>query len=151
MLALALFLPVTFLAFLFTRDTDIVTPPQSGKESLTRVTIANIPVYVTVADDAEEKTQGLGGRASLGESEGMLFLFKSDGRPGIWMKAMLIPIDIIWADKDGRVVHIEHSISPTTYPKTFSPDTDARYVLEVNAGFSEAHGLRLGDLLNIEP
>lgn len=149
LLALALFLPVAFLAFLFTRDTELVKPPETDSSALERITLANIPLFVSIADSDAKRRQGLSGRERLGENEGMLFIFDTDSRWGIWMKGMRFPLDILWIDADRRVVYIEHSVAPETYPKTYRPETPARYVLELPAGFAEARGLGTGDLLEL--
>ena len=63
------------------------------------------------------------------------------------MKDMYFPIDIIWIGENNTIVDITKNLSPRTYPKTFSPKTEAKYVLEVNSGYVEAHGINIGDLV----
>jgi uncharacterized membrane protein (UPF0127 family) len=98
--------------------------------------------------------RGLGGRDSLPDDRGMLFVFPNSGRHGIWMKDMLIPIDIIWISGEGQVVDIA-----TAYPEpgvpdnrltVYRPDVPALYVLEVRAGLTAEKGVRLGDEAHIE-
>ncbi len=91
-----------------------------------------------------ERDQGLGDRFFLEEGKGMLFIFEKNDRYGIWMKDMLFPIDIAWLDSKYRIIDIERNVSPSTYPESFFPDTPARYVLEVNAGFFEKNGISTG-------
>lgn len=79
----------------------------------------------------------------------MLFVFDEPGHYAFWMKDMRFPIDIIWAGPDGRVVHIEENLSPETYPNSFSSALPAQYVLEVPAGFAQAHAVQLGSTLVI--
>ena len=75
----------------------------------------------------------------------MLFVFTEDGKYAFWMKDMQFSIDIIWLAADGTVVYIVPNLSPATYPQTYTPDTPARFVLEVPAGFVAAHSVRIGD------
>ena len=51
------------------------------------------------------------------------------------MKDMNYPIDIVWLDKDKKIVYIVKNAPPESYPyETFVPKQDARYVLELPAG-----------------
>lgn len=105
-------------------------------------------VHAEVVDTKESRERGLSGRKGLEEHEGMLFDFGQPGRFGFWMKDMLFPIDMIWINSDGIVVHIERNISPDTYqqnpPKTFVNVPPASYVLEIGANESEKYGIYLG-------
>jgi len=106
---------------------------------------------VAVADTPALRERGLSSYTGLGPEEGMLFVFPQDGAYSFWMKDMLFPIDILWIDADGHIVHIERSVSPKSYPASFTPDSPARYVLEVPAGFSEEHGLTAGESTLVLP
>lgn len=97
-----------------------------------------------ILDTDEKRVRGLSGRESLEQEKVMLFVFKEESYPGIWMKEMAFPIDIAWADKNGAIVHIERNVSPKTFPKVFFPSAKSLYVLEANAGFFESHGLSVG-------
>lgn len=100
---------------------------------------------VQVADDPAERRQGLSGQPALENDEGMIFIFEENGKHGFWMKDMNFSIDIIWIDQNFRVVHIEEMVSPSTFPESFIPSVDARYVLEVYTGQAAAQGINLGD------
>lgn len=104
---------------------------------------------VTVADEPQEWRQGLSGVSNLPDQTGLLFIFDESDFFGIWMKDMLIAIDIIWLDADGVVVHIEENITPDTYPTTYSPPTPARYVLEVPAFTVESFRITVGQQAKI--
>ena len=97
-----------------------------------------------VADSADERQLGLSGRSGLGDDEVLLFVFGEAGRHGIWMKDMRFAIDIFWLDAEGQVIHAEHDVSPDTFPTTFSPSSDAWYVVEANAGFAKRHDITVG-------
>ncbi len=109
------------------------------------VKIAGTEIIVDVANTPKARTQGLSGRASLKEDEGMLFIFDSSGIYTFWMKDMNFPIDIIWINQNLEVVYIKKNATPESYPATFGPEENALYVLEVVSGFSETHNLKLGD------
>ena len=65
-----------------------------------------ILVCASVADTPEARQQGLSGRAGLGESEGMLFVFPKDGEYAFWMKDMRFSIDILWLSGNGTIVYM---------------------------------------------
>ena len=102
-------------------------------------------ISVEIADTQEARVQGLSGREFFPEDAGLLFIFEEEAKHGIWMKDMLLDIDIIWLDNSFTIVSIEEDVSPNTYPKVFTPKTPARYVLEVPAGFVQKHGINIGD------
>lgn len=115
------------------------------KEGVNTLTIGPTTVQVEVADTDEERTLGLSGRESLVENSGLLFVFETEGYHGIWMKDMNFPIDIAWLDKNKKIIHIEHNVSPETYPKVFNPPTPSLYVLETNAGFFQKFNIGVGN------
>jgi hypothetical protein len=99
---------------------------------------------VLIADTKPKLAQGLGGMAGLATYDGMLFVFDHDGRHPFWMRSMRFSVDILWISAEKRIVYLEKSVSPDTFPQSFTPPTPARYVLEVPAGFSERHGIAEG-------
>lgn len=126
-----------------------------GYHFWTAVTIDNISyvqiggqnVKVDLALTEAEHTKGLSGKNELMENEGMLFVFDKPGKYSFWMKDMSFPIDIVWFGEDMKVVYIKKNADPKLYPETYGPDTDAKYVLEVMAGFSDKNNLKVGDSL----
>lgn len=122
-----------------------------GEEKYT-VYLASTAIEVSVADEQDERILGLSGTPKLDDLEGKLFIFDHDAKHGIWMKDMLMPLDIIWIDKNLQVVHIEENVQPNTYPNiVFSPEVDARFVLEMNAFFVSSLKVRTGDRLTLPP
>lgn len=107
--------------------------------------IADTILKVEVASTPELQTQGLSGRNGLNENDGMLFVFDHSGVYYFWMKDMNFSIDMIWLDKNLKVIYIEKNATPESYPKTFGPNKDSLYVLEVVPGFSDKHNLKEGD------
>lgn len=102
-----------------------------------------------VADTKSTREQGLSGRVSLKDNEGMLFVFDTPGRYGFWMKDMLFPLDLIWINQNGIVVEIERNATVDSYPKTYINASPANYVLEVNAGVAEQQGIFIGSKVKI--
>jgi len=122
-----------------------LTRPINTEFLIKTVEIEGRVINVEVADDMLEQTRGLSGRTLLGEGNGMLFVYEDPEKQGFWMKDMNFSIDIIWIGEDSSVVWIEKSVSPDTYPKVFHPESPAKYVLEVPAGYSEKISIDIGD------
>ena len=108
-----------------------------------RLTGANIKVDLALTD--AERQKGLGGRNELKTNEGMLFVLEHPGKYYFWMKGMNFPIDIVWITEDMKVIYIKKDAWPESYPETFGPDINAKYILEINAGFSDKNNLKEGD------
>jgi len=104
---------------------------------------------VEVADTEASRELGLSGRKEMRDNEGLLFVFDNPGRYGFWMKDMQFPLDVIWINYNGIVVNIERGLTLGTYPKTYINQSDAIFVLEVNAGMAEKFGLYLGSKIKI--
>jgi len=100
-----------------------------------------------VSDTEDLRAKGLSGFSRLGRDQAMLFIFPSLGNWGFWMKDMNFSIDILWLDEDFRIITIEKSVAPSTYPKIFFPKSLARYVIELNAGTTDLFGVTIGDEL----
>ena len=104
-----------------------------------------IKINAEVADDNEERTKGLMFREKLDENDGMLFVFDNENYQTFWMKNTLIPLDIIFINKNLEVVDIKNAVpckeEPCTLYKSSKP---AMYVLEVNGNFTAKNKIKLG-------
>jgi uncharacterized membrane protein (UPF0127 family) len=118
-------------------------------ETGTIITAGNQSFTAEVADTESEREQGLSERDSMPSNHAMLFDFKQDGKWKMWMLKMRFNLDMAWLDSSGKVVYIRDSLTPDTFPNVFIPDTDARYVLEVNAGSLQAAGVKIGDTVHL--
>ena len=112
------------------------------------VRIRGVIIPVEVRADALGRSEGLSGRASLGEETGMLFLFPQKDRYAFWMKDMQFALDFIWIG-DGKVMEVTPSVPPQPPLRTFMPAIPVDTVLEVNAGFAARHGIHVGDTVDI--
>lgn len=95
----------------------------------------------------EQEKRGLSFQKSIGDTDGLLFIFEKPDRQGIWMKDMLFPIDVFWFDENFRVVYIKKNFTPDSYPLSVYPDSPALYVLETKSGFADEHNITVGDSL----
>lgn len=113
--------------------------------------IENLAVEVSIANTEEERRQGLSNVESIGELEGKLFVFDEEGQYGFWMRDMRFPIDIIFINDDFEIVEIVENVSPDTFPRTFTSEEPARFVLETNAFFVQSFRIQEGDSVTIPP
>lgn len=143
-------LPLGIVYFLFLADKETLLMPIVDKTEVKKeILIGNKKLLVDIADEPSEQEQGLSGRKSLGIDEGLLFIFPSSTPLMFWMKNMNFPIDIIWIDENMKVIGITKNLSPDTFPATFSPPLPAKYVIEVNAGWSDINKVRIGDVVKL--
>lgn len=119
------------------RDTDVA---QVGK--VVKVGQAEIEVEIAATD--EERSRGLGGRDSLAEDEGMMFVFDQPGQYGFWMKGMRFALDFIWI-RQGKVVEVSESVSAEDQTRVYQPKGLIDAMVEVNAGWVKRQGVKVGD------
>jgi uncharacterized protein len=124
---------------------------QTEEKTYSSVLIDDIEVKIDIADNDVLRTQGLSGRKSLKDGEGMFFIFDDPDFYRIWMKDMNFPIDIIFISADFKILSIENNISPDTYPQTFTSKEKSKYILEVNANFSSKNNFQVGDFVKFLP
>lgn len=109
----------------------------------------DVPVTVEVAATPAQQSLGLMYRKELGANAGMLFVFESTVEHPFWMKNTVLPLDMIFLGEDRKIVGIVKDTVPfTTTSRTVG--VPSRYVLEVNAGFSDEHGVKTGDQATFE-
>ena len=96
-----------------------------------------------------ERSRGLLGRQSLEPDAGMLFA-ASRLTPFLWMHMFLMrfPIDIVFLNRDGRVLKIDHRLRPW---RVSSLVFGARQALELAAGSAERSQTQPGDQIILEP
>lgn len=121
-----------------------------SQNKLPVLTVNDTSINVEIAKTSQERSKGLCCRDSLPEDQGMLFVFDTPGNYGFWMKDTRIPLDMYWINQEKKIVHIEHSASPDSYPKSFRSPEPAQYVLETNAGFAKKHAINIGDTVEFE-
>jgi len=117
----------------------------------TTVKIGDVKIRAEITDTLIKRTKGLMFKKTLPENEGMLFIFDNEGYHSFWMMNMSFPIDIIWIDEEMKVVDIVKNAQPCKLScSTYRPKEKAIYVLEVNANFTQKHGVKIGSSLQFE-
>lgn len=98
---------------------------------------------IEVADDKEERAQGLMHRETMPKSAGMLFVYSEPQVVGFWMKNTLIPLDMLFLDSTGTVEKIHSNAIPHDTSSIYGGD-NIQYVLEINGGLSNLMGITVG-------
>ena len=105
-------------------------------------------VQLEVVSTPAAMERGLMYRKSLPADSGMLFVFPESSDHSFWMKNTLIPLDMLFVARDGRIVGIHPDAVPlSTAP--ISVGAPSAFVLEVNGGWAARHGVRAGDRLEL--
>jgi uncharacterized protein len=108
-----------------------------------------VDVRVEVADDLAEQAKGLMDRTTLGENRGMLFVYPQERELSFWMKNTLIPLSIAFIDSERRIIDIQNMKPLDDKPPHYVSAEPAQYALEVNQGFFEERGVRVGDRVEL--
>jgi len=106
---------------------------------------------VEIAKTEEERALGLMFRHSLPENRGMLFIFEKEEYQSFWMKNCFFPLDLIFMDKNGKIVDIKENFEPCKDDPcpSYKSKEKAKYVLEVNGGFCKKNNIKVGLLLKL--
>jgi uncharacterized membrane protein (UPF0127 family) len=107
---------------------------------------------VEIADTTEKQALGLMFRDSMPDDHGMLFIFPNEAPRSFWMKNTRIPLDIMYFDKDLRMVSISADTPPCKVRRcpSYPSKGPAMYVLELNAGMAKKLGIGEGDTLTLK-
>ena len=108
-----------------------------------------VEVRVEVADDLAEQAKGLMYRTTLGENRGMLFVYPDERELSFWMKDTLIPLSIAFIDSERRIIDIQDMKPLDDEPPHYVSAEPAQYALEVNQGFFEKGGVKVGDRVDV--
>lgn len=90
--------------------------------------------------------EGLAGKTKIDKP--MLFVFPKVGIHTMWMKGMLVPLDIVWADETGMIIKVYRNVPITVGPK-YSSVSPAKYAIECAAGDAARLGLEEGRRIRI--
>ena len=100
-------------------------------------------VKVEIAADDASRTRGLMFRKSLEADHGMIFIFPKADKYAFWMHNTPLSLDLIFLDDNRAVVGVVANAPPENDAPR-SVGKPSRYVIEVSAGESAAHGVGPG-------
>ena len=133
---------------------DIPFFPQPSK--VANLQINDKSIKVEIADTPSKRSKGLGDRASLGENEGMFFIFDKADKYPFWMKGLSFPLDFVWILDDKVVDTLENIASPKSGQADsslpiYSSKEAVDKVLELNAGAVKRLNIKVGDSVKLTP
>ncbi len=122
---------------------------QRGTATLTTLDGRQFKLEVEIASNDHDRARGLMFRKSMPEMAGMVFVFPEEEVRAFWMKNTLLPLDMLFIAGDGTILGIVENAEPLTTTSR-SVDANAKYVFEVNGGWSARHGVVRGDKFALE-
>ena len=123
----------------FKKEGELLFIGKTNKDTINKI-------HIEVAENEQERTQGLMWRYSMADSLGMLFIFEKEKPQSFWMRNTYISLDIIFANEKFEIVTIQKYTQPLSdFP--IPSDFPAKYVVETNSGFCDAHKIKVGDVL----
>ena len=105
---------------------------------------ASHKISVEVATTPAQQSRGLMFRTRLPAKHGMLFLHDPPQKVVMWMKNTYLPLDMIFLDREGKVVQIVERTTPLSLARIRSSQPIAA-VLELAAGSVRSLSLAKGD------
>jgi uncharacterized protein len=112
-------------------------------EPLLDLQIGNARVAAEYARSPAERERGLMERTKMPEDHGMLFRFDDFRRHCLWMKNTPLPLSAAFMDEQGQIVDII-DLEPLDTAIRCSSEP-ARYALEVNQGWFNSYGIKVGE------
>ena len=106
-------------------------------------------VQMQIAALPAELQKGLMFRKTMGEDEGMLFVFTSAQQQGFWMRNTTLPLDIGYFDPSGELKEIYPMYALDERPVT-SRSREIQFCLEMNQGWFKRHDVKPGAKLDLK-
>ena len=109
----------------------------------------SLPLNVVLALNQQERERGLMQQPHLAENQGMLFVYSKQTNQDMWMKNMLISLDVLFLDQTGRIVSLLIDLPPCQREpcKIYASHSQFTYMLEVHAGFVNKHHVEIGQMI----
>ena len=138
-----------FLLFLFLYNNSVFAESYIKNLEIINDTGKPIQYHVEVAKTNEEQAEGLMYRLELKKNGGMLFLFNNEKKASFWMKNTLIPLDIIFINKNGSINKIYKNTVPKSLKRIMSKGK-VLAVLEINAGEANKNNIGYRSFIDLE-
>ena len=138
-----------FLLFIFLYNNSVFAESYIKNLEIINDTGKLIKYHVEIAKTSEEQAEGLMYRLELKKNGGMLFLFDNEKKASFWMKNTLIPLDIIFINKNGSINKIYKNTIPKSLKRIISKGK-VLAVLEINAGEANKNNIGYRSFINLE-
>ncbi len=97
-------------------------------------------------DSFWSRFRGLMFRRSFEEGEALLFEFHRPRKFRIHTFFVFFSIDLIYLDQDWKVIDVKKNLPPW---RTYNPDVEGRFLVELPGGVVEGSGVEIGDELKL--
>jgi len=124
----------------FKKEGELEFVGKNSKEHIRKIDIE-------IAENDDERMQGLMYRRSMDDLKGMLFIFQREEPQSFWMKNTVIPLDILYVNSKMEIVKIFKNTVPFS-EKSLPSEKPATYVVEVAGGYTDKYGIKEGDLIS---
>jgi uncharacterized membrane protein (UPF0127 family) len=115
----------------------------------TTISINGYTLSVELATIPSARHCGLSNREELPINQGMLFIYPTDRPLTFWMKDTHIPLSLAFLDESGKIINM-HNMFPNQTDEHYTSSQPAKYALEVNQGWFQAHGIEIGDTVEMK-
>ncbi len=113
------------------------------------IKVGDRTVQMQIAAKAPEVQKGLMFRKSMGEDEGMLFVFTAPQQQGFWMRNTTLPLDIGFFDPAGELKEI-YPMHPLDERQVASRSRNIQFCLEMNQGWFKRNDVKPGAKLDLK-
>ena len=104
-------------------------------------------IDIEIADDDYSRQLGLMNRKGMEDNQGMIFIFDEERMQSFWMLNTLFSLDMIFINKENRIVTIQKNTTPLSQ-QSYPSSKPALFVLEVVGGFSDNNNIKVGDVVH---
>jgi uncharacterized membrane protein (UPF0127 family) len=113
------------------------------------ISINGYTLKVELATNPSARHCGLSNREELPKNQGMLFVYPTARPLTFWMKGTHIPLSIAFLDESGKIINI-YKMPPNQTDEHYASSRPAKYALEVNQGWFQAHRIEIGDTVELK-
>jgi len=100
-----------------------------------------------VADTEKKITEGLSVFRTIKNNEWMIFIFLQEWNYWFWMKDMKFDIDLLWIDKNWKIIWYINNFKKETYPEIFFSPKNIKYVIELNSQAIEKYNIQTWNII----
>lgn len=127
---------------------SIEAPTSAPANTYFPIALGDQMLHLQLALNPAEQAKGLMHRDTLGEQQGMLFLFETPDQRGFWMRNTRIPLDIGYFDASGRLREV-YPLYPFDETTVASVSPEILIAVETNQGWFRKHGVTPGARLDM--
>ena len=106
-------------------------------------------IVAEVARTPVQLQTGMMFRQTMGENEGMLFVFSRPQQAAFYMRNTTLPLSCAYLDDEGAILEI-HDLTPHEEKSVAAQSARVRFVLETRQGWFAAHQIGLGIVVRTE-